>query len=415
MKGILRWLASNLGLMILSLALSLLLWVVAVEQENPTIERRFASPVPVTVSQPSADMVAFGQTDVEISVTMRAPDSIWRIIQLEDFHATANLSGLGPGTHRVPIELRVDQGPVMVRRLEPDAVTIHIEPLQEAEVPVNVLIGGDETLGYEAQTPVIDPSTVTVSGPSSMVTQVIEATALVSVEGVRADIEDVFDLEPRNSEGEAVPYVTVVPDSVAVIIPVARLAGFQDLVVSAVLEGQVAAGYSVSSINVDPPMVMVFGRQDVIDQIPGYLETTPLNLEGARLTIEVDLPLVIPEGVSTVGMGEPVVRVSVHIAPVEGSVTVSRTIELQGLAGITATVAPGVVDVILSGPLPVLEELDEDDVRVFVDLSALNPGSHSVEPYVVVAVPSGEDISVSVLPASVQVEIIALITPTPDR
>jgi YbbR domain-containing protein len=415
MKGMLRWLASNLGLMILSLALSLLLWIVAVEQENPTMERRYSVPIPVTVSQPPEGTVAFGQTDVNIIVTLRAPESVWGILQPEDIHATANLDGLGPGTHRVPIELRVDQGPVMVRRLEPDAVTINIEPLQQAEVPINILIAGDETLGYEAQTPVIDPSTVTVSGPSSMVTQVVEAAALVVVEGARADIEGGFDLEPRNSEGELVPYVTVDPDSVAVIVPVVRLAGFQDLVVSAVLEGQVAPGYSVSSINVDPPMVMVFGRQDVIDQIPGYLETTPLNLEGARRTIEVELPLVIPEGVSAVGIEEPVVTVSVNIAPLEGSITVSRTIELQGLTGITATVAPKVVDVILSGPLPVLEELDEEDVRVFVDLAALNPGSHSVEPLVVVVVPSGEDISVSVLPASVQVEITALLTPTPDR
>jgi YbbR domain-containing protein len=69
------------------------------------------------------------------------------------------------------------------------------------------------------------------------------------------------------------------------------------------------------------------------------------------------------------------------------------------------------VEVILNGPLPVLEQLKEEDVRVIVDLLGLNPGSHSVEPEVVV-VPS-DGITWSVVPASVQVEIRALGTPTP--
>ena len=101
------------------------------------------------------------------------------------------------------------------------------------------------------------------------------------------------------------------------------------------------------------------------------------------------------------------------VVPLEGSVTVQRPVEIQGLAEMTATVAPDSVEVILGGPLPVLEQLQEEDVRVIVDLFGLNPGSHSVEPQVVVA-PTGVIVE-SILPATIQVEIVTLTTPTPGR
>ena len=92
--------------------------------------------------------------------------------------------------------------------------------------------------------------------------------------------------------------------------------------------------------------------------------------------------------------------------------TVRRPVEIQGLApGLTATVAPEEVEVILNGPLPVLEELRPEDVRVLVDLFGLNAGRYSLEPQVVVT-PQGVVVG-AVLPATVQVEISLPVTPTP--
>jgi len=414
MKGLLRWLTGNLGLILLSLFLSLLVWVAAAENENPTSDRQLPAPIPLIVSAPPDGLVAHGQTDVNVYVTLRAPESVWGIIQQDDIKATADISELSPGEHNVPVELTVEQRPIMVRSYEPGEVTIILEPRLEVQVPVRVATEGSTTLGYETGDPVVAPLTVTVSGPASLVDQVVEAAAMVSVEGERADVEMESLLQPLNAGGETVSDVEVSPERVSVRIPVERLAGFQDLVVTAVLEGQAAPGYSVARVVVDPLMVMVFGRQEIIDQIPGYLETIPLSLEGAQDDLEMQLPLVVPEGVALVGH-DPVVNVSVTVVPLEGSITVQREVELQGLTEISATVAPEVVDVILSGPLPVLERLEESDVRVLVDLSTLGAGIHSVEPRVIVLTSSLNAISTSVLPVSVQVEIVSLTTPVPEK
>lgn len=236
--------------------------------------------------------------------------------------------------------------------------------------------------------------------------------AALSVEGRRSPVDTELELEPYDAEGKKIPYLTLSPSRIAVHVAVEQLSGFRDLAVIVRLEGRVASGYRISGITVEPAVVTVYGSPEVISQIPGYLETVPLDLKDTRETIETRLPLNIPSGVSLL-MAEPVVSVRVTVVPIEGSITLKRPVEVQGLApGLVATVAPEEVEVILNGPLPVLEELRPEDVRVLVDLFGLTTGRYSLEPTVVVA-PTGVTVG-AVLPATVQVEIAPPVTPTPS-
>jgi YbbR domain-containing protein len=413
MKGALRWFISNLGLMVLSLILAMLVWLVAVEQDNPTSEERFRAPISIEFTGLSEDMVFYAPSHEQVYVTVRAPESVWGILRSEDFRAVVDLSGLGPGEHQLEVDVSVAQQPAMVRKIEPETVTVYVESVAQAEAPVDVEVEGSAALGFIARQPEVSPVTVTVQGPSSHVDLVAEVVAEVSISGARADLEGEFTLEPLDEDGEPVSFVTLSPSKAAVRVPIDQLRGFRDLTVRVPLEGAVASGYRISNIMVDPPVVTVSGRQDAIDEIPGYLETVPLNVEGARENVEAELPLVVNEGVSLIGMEEPTVEVTVFVVPEQGSVTVDREVDLQGWTpGITVTVAPTTVQVILSGPLPVLDQLQQGDVLAVIDLFGLTAGTYSIEPRIVV-VP--QEITVdSVVPSSVQVEIRQVdLTPTP--
>ena len=68
------------------------------------------------------------------------------------------------------------------------------------------------------------------------------------------------------------------------------------------------------------------------------------------------------------------------MAAIEDSVTVTRDVRPQGLApGLSAHLSPATVDVILSGPVPLLKALRASDVEVYVDLSDLTPGSYQLQ------------------------------------
>jgi YbbR domain-containing protein len=127
------------------------------------------------------------------------------------------------------------------------------------------------------------------------------------------------------------------------------------------------------------------------------------------------LALNVPEGVLLVG--DQTVSVQIDIAPIEDSRPVAfRQVEVIGLTpGLKAQLSPTTVDVILAGPLPVLNSLQLTDVHVRVDLTGLIIGTYQLTPVVIVA-QQGVTVQ-SILPGTVEVVIAKdtgpASTPTP--
>ena len=150
------------------------------------------------------------------------------------------------------------------------------------------------------------------------------------------------------------------------------------------------------------PVVTVFsGDPALVNSLPGVLETQPLDLENANDELTTRLGINLPEGVSLVG--DQTVLVRVNVSPIQSSLTLSnKTIEVDGLPpGWFAQVAPDNLDVILSGPLPLLDILSPQEVRVVIDVTDLTVGTHQLVPDVEILV---SDIVVeSILPGTVEV------------
>ena len=411
MRAAFRWVANNVAMMILALVLAAGAWIVAVEAEDPTIERRYPQAIPIASPEPPEGMIIVGEFDEQVQVAIRAPESIWNSITLDDFTAALDLTGLGIGEHSVPVQVTLNKQPSRVMLVEPEHVTLRLESRAERSVPVHVQISGEPALGYirRPASTSIEPREVTVAGPSSYVTRVVEAFADISVQDANADIEEELQLQPQDGEGQIVSYVTPEVERVSVRIPIESSGYYRSLAVKVVLTGQITSGYSNPHISVEPPAVTVFGAPAVIAGLPGFIETEPIDVEGAQDDVVVRPALNAPPNVAVVSGQQ--VEVSIYIEPIQGSRTMEITPTLQGLEpGLTAIVSPETVEVILSGPLPLLETLEESDVRVVLDLFGLPIETHQIEPQIV----APEDVTAqSILPTTVQVEILTQPSPTP--
>jgi hypothetical protein len=105
------------------------------------------------------------------------------------------------------------------------------------------------------------------------------------------------------------------------------------------------------------------------------------------------------------------ILVQISIAAIQNSITIQRDLEIQGLGpGLDASASPSTVDVILAGPLPTLDSLTPESVRVILNLIDLPIGLHQVEPEVIV-LPEGVTVQ-TVLPATIEVLITEAGTPT---
>ena len=82
--------------------------------------------------------------------------------------------------------------------------------------------------------------------------------------------------------------------------------------------------------------------------------------------------------------------------------------------GLTAQVSPTSVDIIISGPLSLLDMLTRQDVRVTVDLTGLAEGTYQLTPNIEILI-ANVDVE-SILPNTIEVVITSIdgssVTPT---
>ena len=213
-----------------------------------------------------------------------------------------------------------------------------------------------------------------------------------------------------DADGQVVNGLTISPESVSVTQPIVLLGGYRYVIVRAVTVGQVATGYRVTNIFSTPIGIVVFSSNpELVNNLPGYIETQPIDLTGKEDDFEILVDLNLPEGITVVGDSKVLVQVS--IAAVESSLAISLPVEIIGLSpGLEANVNPLVVNVILTGPVPVLNALGPTDVRVVVDLTGYEVGTYQFTPQVNI-LPERVQLS-SILPATVEVTIIIAPTPT---
>jgi YbbR domain-containing protein len=409
----LNWLGTHFRTFLLALALAVVVWISAVSSSDPNVTRLYPSPIPLEVVGQDPGLVQVGDIPTEIGLSLKAPQSIWNVLDAnpDAIRAVLDLSGLSAGTHTVRVQVQIDERPVQIMSVAPDSLTFVLEPLITRTLPVALIVNGDPAVGYSLGDPVIEPSKVVISGAQSLVQRASEARTAVNASNTRENIGSTVPVVVLDKENRPLGGLTVNPDSVHVSVPVLQQGGYRDLAVKVVVTGQVASGYHLTSISVYPPVVTVFASDPaLVNALPGYVETSSLDLEGAKADIEKRLALILPPGVSVVG--DQTVLVQASVSAIESSVTLlDQPVEVVGLApGLAAQISPPTVDIILSGPLPVLEGLTPSDVHVVIDLTGFSVGTHQVVPRI--DLPGGGITVESIIPATLEV-ILIQITPTP--
>ena len=402
---------NNLGSIALALILALIVWVVAIQQQDPWKENIYDHLIPITRIGPDQGVVPFGGLLERVQIRIRAPQSSWTTLAPSNFTARLDLRGLAPGTYSIPLIITSSDPRVTIVSRQPEEVSVVLEPYIERKMPVQVNITGQPPFSYYMPSPqVVEPMTVTIGGAKQLVDQVASVVTQVSLANVTAPLAARRPVLLLDLQGEEIRNsVTVEPPTVVVSATVEQRPGYRVLPVVPKRVGQPAPGYRYTSIEVDPPEVVVYGSPATIDTLPGYVATEPVSIEGAVGDVNERVPLALPENISVIG-GTQSVSVHIHITPLEDSITVSRSPVFLGLGeGLTVTTNLKTVEIVLAGPVPRLNTLRSEDVRVVINLVGLEPGLHSIEPEVIV--PEGLRTE-SIVPRTVPVEVRLLPSPT---
>ena len=413
-----RWFSENYRTFLWAFALAIAVWISAVTSADPDVTRILASPVPVEVIGQDPTLILNSDIPKEVEVTLRAPRSIWNMIEADPqiVSASLDLSGLSSGSHSLDPQIQVNARPVQIVSFSPRTITFTLEPLKTQILKVEISVSGTVAIGYQVGDTNIEPGEVVVAGAQSQVQKVKRVRVSVNLSGIRENFDQILPIEILDENGQKVNGVTVSPDSIHITMPVSQQGGYRDVAVKVNVTGRVASGYRLTDISVFPPIVTVFaGDPQLVNALPGIVETQTLDLQNAQEDIITRLELNLPEGISIVG--EQTVLIQAGVSPIESSMTMSgESVEIIGLAsGLIAHVSPLTVDVIVSGPLPLLDTLTRQDIRVTVDLTGLGVGTHQIVPKIEILI--SNVVVESILPNTIEVVIspsgVITITPRP--
>ncbi|MBI5934258.1 MAG: hypothetical protein HY867_11170 [Chloroflexi bacterium] len=409
-----RWFQKNWSSMLWALTLSVAVWIAAVTAADPDEQRIFVRPVEIEIVGRDAGLVILNEIPASVEVTLRAPRSVWARLEAQEIpiRAVADLSAMSAGDHAVHIQVQVTEGPSRVVSVSPSEFTVTLEALESRVFPIGLTLNGQPATGYLAGDPIINPEQILVSGAASLVEKVERARVEINLTGTRESVEQAMEIQLLDDNNLPVEGLSINPTSALVNIPVTQQGGYRDMAVKVIVHGQVANGYLLTNLSVFPPIVTVFSTDpNLVNDLPGVVETQELELSGASDDISTRLALELPEGVSVVG--EQSVQVQVGIDPIISNLTLSNIkIEVVGLGeGLSALISPIEVDVILSGPAPLLDLLLLQDIRVVVDVTDLGAGVYQLTPRVEILV--ADVVVESVLPNTVEVTIVIAAEGTP--
>jgi len=406
--------ADKLRLFLWAFALALAVWLAAVTASDPDQVRIYPAPINIQIVGQNSGLIIKGDVPHQVEITLRAPRSVWDQLtaKSDSVRAILDLSGLKQGEYQLDLQIQVDERPVQIMKVNPATVSLTLEPLVTKTFPLKLYVAGQPAVGYQAGNPTLDVQQVVVRGAQSLVARVKQVSVSVNLDEAREGISSSIPIIATDETGQALDGMNLQPETARVSLPVSQVSGFRDMAVKVVVRGQVSDGYRLDNITVSPPVVTVYSTDpELVNSLPGAVETQPLDLHNVNSNINTRLGLDLPSDVSVIG--DPYVTIQADISAIQSSLTLSgEQVEITGLPrAMSAQISPTSVDVIISGPLPLLDTLTHQDVRIIVDVTGLGEGSHPLTPTVQMLV-SNLQVE-SVLPETVEVILSSNSGPTP--
>ena len=411
---------------LLSLTVSVLLWFIGMNMDNPTEMRSFTRNL-TPQNQYILDSNEFilknhaelQKTDIYIGVRAKRsefpelearPDILRAYIDFNVIDVPRVKEADGPVVFTAPVYIESAINYDIVNKL-PRFVTLEVERRFTRTVPVDIgVVGGDDTAdGYEFQDAYCALATVDVTAAKSLVDSIDAVIAEIDVRGLSRTANLLVDLKVFSRGKDISDSVTLNKPKVtvsAVIYP------YRTVRVEAIPMGRTASGYELIGITVSPDTVELVGTEAALNAFTVVeLSYIHLNSASETFTIKMDVRDSLVGGIDLRKNTPHEVEVTVAIErmqPVEVIIPIdqilayglsqSMTYKLLGDTSITVT---------LRGPESQMGSITAPGLSPRLILTGLGVGVHTVP----LTLTLKEKVTQTGNPATVDVEIS---TPDPS-
>lgn len=258
-------------------------------------------------------------------------------------------------------------------------MTIDVEEyITRFRIPVSVQTVGSAPEGYYAGAATLDPPTVTISGPKSMVDKIVRAEVVLELnnlpqrEGMIRKALAYTLLDENNNAIESdlleVTSESVLLDSVIVEQTMYAMKTLE-LSQTGLIQGTPKEGYEIKKISMTPENITVAGWSSEMAEIDALFTDATIDVSGLSDSVKQRVRLSsVPE---LKYVSATYVNVTIEIGPVLKSKSFTNLpIQIEGLeAGYNASMSRVNASVMITAPQNWLNALQSRDIRLVCDAS----------------------------------------------
>ncbi|MCR5356168.1 MAG: hypothetical protein K6E63_02070 [Lachnospiraceae bacterium] len=379
-------LTNNLGLKLISVALSVIVWLIVVSIDDPVISRTYNGievellNTEAITSQGKVYEVLDGSNVV--SVTVSAKRSVLEKISRDYIKASADLKEMTI-LNSVEIDVRSTRYSDMISSITPltKNLKIDIEDLEKKQLSINVETVGNPAKGYVVGSNSPSVNITSVSGPASVVSRLSKAIATVDVSGASSDIRASSRVVLYDGNGDVVNTSALTLGVTDILVDVAILET-KEVPITVGYSGTPADGYAATGkVSTDPEAILVAGSGSA------YNSLTEINIPGEDLSVNgatgnimhnIDINDYLPSGIRLASEDfDGAVEVTVYIGELENTVIDVPTANIT-IDNVPAGFAAAVVDIGGAKRIEVqglhddLSGIDASRITGTIDASSMN-------------------------------------------
>lgn len=362
---------------IVSLFISIGLWLYVTNTENPirTVE---VSKVPVQLlnandlSKQGMALVPNQSIYVDLKVEGYSQD-VYKLNK-DNFSIKIDLAeyALKLGDNSIPITIVDTPSNVTVKNTSNLVVTVKIEEIIEKDFKVESRIDVAAKANYYVAQPQINPETVTVSGPKSLVSQVKGVVVLGQEDNVFEDIVKNYEVVAIGDSGDTVEGVKLSTERVQVII---KVNPGKSVPIKVGTIGNAGYNINIASMELSQNYVEITGPQYILDSI-SEIYTEAIDLSRITKNSNMEVALIFPDGIEKASISYVTVSIEVEEVKESKENQVTREFEVEyttsGLASdFNMTASSNKVKIVLKGSKSKLDSINIENIVASIDLSSI--------------------------------------------
>ena len=389
LKRALSWLvrkaSHNLIWKILSVVVALILWSYIISVDSSITQLKTLANVDVATSGltilQSRDLALLTDPSEfdDIHVRVEASQSNYSRVTNDTVHVELDLSQVTKaGVQEIELVGVSTYGQVV--QVMPSSVEVVIESLDSRYVPVNVEFTGEVSDDYWYNISRVNPTQVTVSGPSSIVRTISSARAQIDITDMTSSYNRSAQLTLLNEQGEEVSNSLAKPSITVGMINIDVYPKIQlpvDDSIDTATIGTLPDGYQITDVEVQPEFITLAADPTLLNELDA-LSFEPVDVNGRTSSFSTIAAINTLKDIRYISSAQ--VTVTVHIEEMSASTS------LEGVALVvraaqpnqTVTISGSAVDVRATGGYTAINDLSADMVQAYVDVSGLAAGEYTL-------------------------------------